>query len=291
MPTFQESVVKAKDKLSGSSSSARLDAELLLAFACGLSRVQLISKSQDILPPAAEKKFFELVDQRSKCIPIAYLTGHHEFFALDFEVTPAVLVPRPETENLVEEAFNRLSELSSSSPRVIDLGTGSGCVIISLLHECHKKKKQITAFASDKSFAALEVATRNAQRLVPEEKVTWIESDWWQGLPAEQSVFEMIVTNPPYIAEGDPEVSPDIAHEPASALYSGSDGLQDIKRLLVDIPAHLEPGGFFISEMGSSQKVALRELVASLPQLNGWPLEFYTDLAGLTRGFILARPA
>jgi release factor glutamine methyltransferase len=231
----------------------RAEADILLAHALGRSRSWLIAHADDAVDAAGAAAFAALVQRRAAGEPVAYLTGHRGFWTLELEVTPATLIPRPETELLVELALARLPH--DGAPRVVDLGTGSGAIALAIARECPHAR----VLATDASAAALAVAQRNAQanRL---GNVDFARSDWFAALAGER--FDLIVSNPPYIAAGDPHLKQgDLRFEPASALASGSDGLDDIRRIVDGAPQHLAAGGWLLFEHGWDQGVAVRGLL------------------------------
>lgn len=231
----------------------RVDAEILLAHALGKPRSWLIAHADDTVDEAAASAFRALVERRAAGEPVAYLTGRRGFWTLDLEVTPATLIPRPETELLVELALARLP--ANGHPRVADLGTGSGAIALAIAREC----PHADVLATDASAAALTVARRNAEsnRI---GNVTFAEGNWLAPLGGAR--FELIVSNPPYIAADDPHLAQgDLRFEPASALAAGRDGLDDIRRIVADARAHLEPAGWLLFEHGWDQGAAVRALL------------------------------
>ncbi len=251
---------------------ARLEAQVLLGQALGRSRAWLIAHGGDPLAPAQTAAFAGLFERRWSGEPIAYILGEREFYSLSFKVTPAVLIPRPETELLVELALERLP--ADRPCRVLDLGTGSGAVAVTLaLH-----RPQAGVVAVDQSAAALEVAQENAERLGA-GNLRLIQSDWYGALDAEK--FDLIVSNPPYIAAADPHLAHgDLRFEPAAALASGADGLDDIRTIVRGAAAHLKPGGWLLFEHGCGQAAACREL---LVQAGFEQVASAADLAGIER--------
>ncbi len=247
---------------------APLEARILIAHALQWSRVQLVTRSQDSLDASQISAIDALFRRRESGEPIAYIIGVREFHGLEFEVTPAVLIPRPETELLVELANERLPE----SGRALDLGTGSGAVAVTLAHL--RPDAQVTA--TDLSVDALQVAERNAAR--HQSKVNFIRSDWYRQI---DGVFDLIVSNPPYIAAGDPHLSQgDLRFEPASALTDDADGLRDIAAIISGAPQHLKPGGWLLLEHGYDQATSVRELFED----SGWAdIGSWRDLAGIER--------
>jgi release factor glutamine methyltransferase len=233
--------------------TASLDAELLLAHVLGASRARLKSHPEDAATPATAARFEALVARRERGEPLAYLTGHRDFWTLLLQVSPAVLVPRPETELLVEHALG----LFPAAPiRAADLGTGSGAIALALASE--RPAWEITA--TDISEDALAVARANAHALAL-ERVKFVAGHWLEPLGSRR--FDLIVSNPPYIACADAALGQAVLrHEPAIALASGSDGLDAIRTIVRDAPAHLEHGGWLLLEHGAAQADAVaRELV------------------------------
>jgi release factor glutamine methyltransferase len=230
-----------------------LDAELLLAHALGASRARLRSHPEDAATPEGAAQFDALVTRRARGEPLAYITGLREFWTLSLQVSPAVLVPRPETELLVERAL----ELFSAAPiRAVDLGTGSGAIALALASE--RPAWQVTA--TDASEEALTVARGNAKTLGL-QRVSFLAGNWLAPLHGLR--FHLMVSNPPYIAAADPALAqPALQHEPAMALTSGPEGLDALRVIAHDAPAHLERGGWLLLEHGASQADAVaRELV------------------------------
>jgi len=251
---------------------ARLEAQILLGQALGRSRAGLIAHGDDPLDPEQTAAFADLFERRWSGEPIAYILGEREFYSLNFKVTPAVLIPRPETELLVELALERIP--ADGPCRVLDLGTGSGAVAVTLaLH-----RPQAKVIAVDQSATALEVARENAQQLGA-GNLRLIQSDWYAALDGEK--FDLIVSNPPYIASADPHLAQgDLRFEPAAALASGANGLDDIRTIVRGAATHLKPGGWLLFEHGYDQAAACREL---LVQSGFEQIGSSTDLAGIER--------
>ena len=233
----------------------RVDAEALLSHVLGQSRGWLFAHAGDALDRDVQTIFEALVARRAAGEPVAYLTGRRGFWTLELEVTPATLIPRPETELLVELALERLPRDAAAD--VADLGTGSGAVALAIASE--RRRAQVVA--TDASAGALAVARGNAQRLGI-ANVRFVHGDWLAPLAGER--FALIVSNPPYIEAADPHLAQgDLRHEPASALASGVDGLDDIRRIVADARACLEPGGWLLFEHGWNQGDAVRALLAA----------------------------
>jgi release factor glutamine methyltransferase len=247
------------------------EARLLLGHILGQSAAWLLAHGEQVLDEDDLLAFASLAARRAGGEPVAYLVGRREFFGRDFEVSPAVLIPRPETELLVEVAVAKVG--AGETARILDLGTGSGCIAISLALEL--PQAQVTAI--DASAAALAVARRNAER--HSARLRFVTSDWFDALGEES--FDLIVANPPYIAAADPHLAAgDLRHEPATALASGADGLDALRRIIAGAPAHLAPGGRFWLEHGYDQAAAVQELLfaAGLTEV-----EQHRDLAGIIR--------
>ncbi|KFN43355.1 peptide chain release factor N(5)-glutamine methyltransferase [Arenimonas oryziterrae] len=250
MGTVAQALREAGAALAGD--DARREAELLLCQALGCTRGWLFAYADDPLPTVAAQRFRALVERRQRGEPVAQIVGSRWFWSLELAVTADTLIPRPETETLVELALARLPEHDDA--RVLDLGTGTGAIALAIASD----RPGVRVTAVDASTGALAVAVMNASRLgLP--RVRFLLSDWFAGLAGER--FEMIVSNPPYIADDDPHLAiGDLRFEPRSALASGSDGLDAIRKIVAQAPAHLEPGGWLIVEHGWTQGEAVRAL-------------------------------
>ena len=247
----------------------RLDAQLLLGHLLGQSRAWLIAHDGDALPEPTALAYAELLRQRADGVPLAYLVGHQEFHGLDLRVSPATLVPRPDTETLVDWALELLPPDRPAS--VLDLGTGSGCIALAL-----KAARPACALcAVDRSADALAVAFANGERLGL--AVAWLHGSWFAPLGSRR--FDLIVSNPPYIASADPHL-PALRHEPLSALTAGVDGLDDLRHLVAQAAQHLNPGGWLLLEHGFDQADAVADL---LRQAGFAAPQHRTDLGGHRR--------
>lgn len=248
---------------------APVDARLLFSHALGLTRIQLITRSEENLTVEQAQAIAALVSRRRNGEPIAYLLGHREFHGLMLRVTPDVLIPRPDTELLVDLAIARLAEGAS----VLDMGTGSGAIAVAIAHA----RPDLHVTALDRSAAALQVARENAARHAP--SVRCIESDWFAALG--DARFDMIVSNPPYIAAGDRHLAEgDLRFEPADALTDHADGLRALRIIVAGAPLHLRPGGWLLLEHGYDQAEAVRNLLAG----NGFmAVQSWRDLGGIAR--------
>lgn len=232
---------------------ARSEAELLLGHALGVSRAWLFAHARDDVAEARQQAYTALIERRAKGEPVAYLTGRRGFWTLDLEVTPATLIPRPETETLVEQALARLP--TDMACTVADLGTGSGAIALAIASE----RPRAQAVATDASSEALAVARGNAVRLGL-RNVEFLQGDWLAPLTGRR--FDMIVSNPPYIEADDAHLTQgDLRFEPPAALASGADGLDAIRRIARHAPARLQPGGWLLLEHGWNQGEAVRTLL------------------------------
>ena len=265
----------------------RLDARLLLQEIGGLTHTQLIAKPETPLSTQHWQQLNHLLERRAAGEPLAYLFGHTEFRGRRFIVTPDVLIPRPETEELVELALEKLTLLpspfplpsrsfplpGSTPPRCVDLGTGSGIIAISLKLEYPLAELQ----AVDLSPAALAIAQENARQLGAD--IAFHHGSWFEPLAGQ--TFDLIVANPPYVATDDPHLQLNgLPHEPQTALVAGTDGLDCLRTIIADAPAHLNPGGWLLFEHGHDQEEAARHLLTAA----GFEAVFtQTDLAGLDR--------
>lgn len=268
--TRAASALAALRRRLAASPSASLDAEILLAHALGVSRAVLAAEPGRALDAEQAQALEALALRRIAGEPVAYLTGRREFWSLELEVTPDVLVPRPETELLVELALSALPR--DIRPEVLDLGTGSGAIALALARE----RGDAIVTAVDASGAALAVAERNARRLGI-GNARFLRGSWYA--PVGPARFDAIVSNPPYVAEGDPALA-SLAPEPRLALVAGPDGLGAIAKICAGAQAHLAPGGFLLVEHGAAQGAAVRELVARAGLV---AVATHRDLAGLER--------
>jgi release factor glutamine methyltransferase len=259
----------------------RLDAQLLLLHAQGKTgdpsagRAWLLAHDTDDLSDAVAQQFRALSLRRAAGEPLAYIVGMKEFFGLALQVDARVLVPRPDTETLVQWALDLLQLPGmAQSPRVLDLGTGSGAIALALAHELHTAGRPGQVVAVDASADALDVSRANAERLgLP---VQFIQSHWLQKVSGN---FDLIASNPPYIASADPHLAA-LRHEPLQALTAGADGLLDIRQIIAQAPAHLQPGGWLLLEHGYDQADSVRALLAQRGFLQ---VQGRRDLAGIER--------
>lgn len=259
----------AAQTLAQSSPSARLDAELLFMQVCRWSRAELLARDREPLSVAQAAELAGLLARRQQGEPIAYLTGRREFWSLDLTVSPATLIPRPETELLVERALARIPVDAAWS--LVDLGTGSGAIALAIA----SARPRCRIIATDISPAALAVARANAARL--NLSVDFRLGDWFTPLAGE--VFDLVVSNPPYIADGDEHLAA-LRHEPVAALTAGADGLDAIRAIVTAAHTALRRGGRLLLEHGHDQGVAVTRLL----HRNGYSAVCgYPDLAGHDR--------
>jgi release factor glutamine methyltransferase len=283
MTSIAEAILQGSLKLRKAGvPEARREAGSLVAHVLGRDRSFILTHAEDPVAEEQAEQFRDWLERRAGGEPLQYITGHQEFFGLDFEVTRDVLIPRPETELLVETALTLARELDG--PLICDAGTGSGCLIITLLHEL-RETAGARAVAIDVSRAALEVAKRNAARHSVTDRIDFIVSDCLSALDPKdltRSNFDLIVSNPPYVRESalaglQREVRD---FEPRAALAGGPDGLAVIRRLLVESVMFLKTGGHFLFEIGFDQGEAVQQLVD--PKI--WKLiEIYVDLQCIPR--------
>lgn len=272
---YGDAVSVAAALLVHASDTPRLDAELLLAHAVPAPRSSVIAFPERPLANDAATRFAALVARRAAGEPLAYVVGFKEFRSLRLAVGPAVLVPRPETEHLVDAALARLEGVAS--PAVLDLGTGSGAIALAIKAE----RPDATVVGADASLDALEAARANGERLGLD--VEWVRSDWLAALG--ERTFDAILCNPPYVESGDPHLD-ELAHEPRAALDGGPDGLDSIRAVLRGAPGRLSPGGVLILEHGSGQQA---DVIALAARAGFDTAEAGRDLAGCDRYVVLGR--
>jgi release factor glutamine methyltransferase len=265
VPTIGEALAAARVRIGS------VDARVLLRHVLACPATRLITAADLALDEEALGRYQTLVDRREAGEPVAYLVGEREFYGRSFRVTPAVLIPRPETELLVELAIAVCSE--RRQPRILDLGTGSGAIAITLAMEL----ADASVCGVDRSREALWVAMANAANLGA--SVSFVESDWFALLGREP--FDLIVANPPYVAAADPHLGQgDVRFEPRGALAAGPEGLDDLDRIIADAPRFLDSGGWLLLEHGYDQSAAVR---ARLLDAGFTDVESWKDLAGIER--------
>lgn len=261
------------------SDSPRLDAEVLLAHACGCQRIELYTRFEEQPSEPLKAQFRDLVRRRAQGTPVAYLVGYREFYSLRFRVSPAVLIPRPETELVLIGLFDCIKAHGSlqDSPRIVDIGTGSGVLAITAAK--HLPHARITAVELQPE--ALEVARANAIDHGVLDRIEWVQSDLFDALPVdtgnvERGRFDYVISNPPYIGLRERDALPrDVRdYEPATALFAGEDGLDILRRLVAQCASRLRPGGYLLSEISPWQTEPLGDL---LQQQAGWEAPRFLD--------------
>jgi len=258
---------------------ADLDARLLAEFVLGWSTERYFADSRSIVPTGFDESFDAFVERRAAHEPYAYIVGREEFWGLQFEVTPDVLIPRPETEFIVEAALQQLPADRAAS--IADVGTGSGCLAVTIARE----RPSASIVATDISDAALAVARRNAERHRTIERIRFVHGDLLDGV---DGPFDLIASNPPYVPERDRAgLQPEVHREPDAALYAGADGLDVIRRLLPQAAARLRSGGVLLFEFGFGQADAVAGLISSTAGLT--MIELRRDLQGIPRIAIARR--
>jgi release factor glutamine methyltransferase len=268
-------VIRAADALRGAAARIeRLDAEVLLADLLGVARMELLLRQDQMVDAAA---FGSRVARRAAGEPVAYITGHREFWSLDFAVTPAVLIPRPDSETLIEAAV--AAHAGDAALRILDLGTGSGALLLAALHQFPVG----FGVGIDRSAAAVAVAAANAMRLELADRAAFVIGDWGTALDAR---FDLILANPPYVEDAAP-LAPDVRdHEPASALFAGAEGLDAYRIMIPTLPALLAADGTAQVEIGADQAEAVTALAVDA----GLCSSLTRDLAGHARCLTLRHP-
>jgi release factor glutamine methyltransferase len=281
--SIQQRVADARQRLRDSGLSdneARLGARLLAQHALGWNAERYLAHSADAEPEGFAGRYASFIERRGAREPLAYIVGVREFWGLDFVVTPDVLIPRAETELIVQAAID-LFPSASSALSFVDVGTGSGCVAVAIASE----REFAAGIATDISQGALVVAQQNATKHHVENRLRFAHADLLEGIDGE---FDLIVSNPPYVRAGDePALQPEVRREPSPALYGGPDGFQIMARLLAQAPARLKPGAPLIFEFGCGQEVEVEQLVRAQAGLAF--VEFRRDLQGLARTAIARR--
>ncbi len=264
--------------------SPRLTSEILLAEVLGVSRIDLYLRFEQPLTESERQRFKVMVRRRVQREPVAYILGKKEFWGIELDVSPDVLVPRPDTEILVEAALELLPETGSETTRVIDLGTGSGAIVIALA----VTRNIPHYFATDISFPALHLAARNAEKSGVADRIRFFGGSWLAPVRKTPS-FNLILSNPPYIPSGDiSHLDPEVrAYEPHLALDGDRDGLRDLARLIFDAPAYLVTGGVLMLEIGYDQKDAVRRLAETAGDYDD--IAFRKDYGGHDRVAVLRK--
>jgi release factor glutamine methyltransferase len=282
--TIAEALKEAGERLrAGAVPNDMLDAQTLLAEALGKDRTYLIINFNQQAPEDLLSKFRAMINRRAAGEPLQYITGRQEFFGLEFEVTPDVLIPRPETELIVEETIRMVERDMIARPLIVDAGTGSGCIAVALARELAEAR----VVASDISEAALRVACRNAARHGLRARIGFVASDLLDAF-AEEEFADFILSNPPYVSEEEVHsLQREVRDwEPRLALTDSNDGLSFYRRLLKDAPGRLKPGGHLICEMGYMQS----ERISALVNHQVWGgVRLLDDLQGIPRTIVLRK--
>lgn len=282
--TIAETLRRASQRLREASiPNDLMDAQTLLASAMACDRTYLIINFNQAVPGEIRDKFDSLISRRTLGEPLQYITGHQEFFGLDFMVTPDVLIPRPETEIIIEETIRIAQQMKLANPVVVDAGTGSGCIAVTLARELSGS----TIFAVDLSFPALGVAQRNAIHNSTGDRIHFIAADMLDAF-IEKPFADFIISNPPYVPEREmPELQREVREwEPRTALTDEKDGLSFYRRLIVESPRRLKPGGHFICELGYSQSTAVAQLI---DREIWFEPRLIDDLQGIPRTFVVQK--
>ena len=280
--TIYEALAQARARLAEaglSEADASVDVDLYARTILGWDKVRLLIEQQSPVPEPLEPTLSQWIERRILREPTAYIVGHREFWGLDFTVTPAVLIPRPETESIVDEgiALGR----AMPSPRMADIGTGSGCIAVALALELPRAR----FVATDVSAEALAVARTNAERHRVADRIEFVATSYLDGV---EGGFDVITANPPYVRDGDkPGLSRDVRHEPDVALFGGTEGLRDIAGVLAAASAALVPGGWLVMEFGYGQEPGVETLVSMQPALRLHRVQ--PDLQGIPRTAIIQR--
>ena len=280
--TIYEALARARARLAEaglSEADASVDVDLYARTILGWDKVRLLIEQQSPVPEPLEPTLSQWIERRIRREPTAYIVGHREFWGLDFKVTPAVLIPRPETESIVDEGVALGRALPS--PRMADIGTGSGCIVVALALELPRAR----FVATDVSEEALAVARTNAERHRVADRIEFIATSYLDGV---DGGFDVITANPPYVRDGDkPGLSRDVRHEPDVALFGGTEGLRDIGGVLAAASAALVPGGWLVMEFGYGQEPGVEALVSMQPALRLHRVQ--PDLQGIPRTAIIQR--
>jgi release factor glutamine methyltransferase len=280
--TLQQVLAAARDRLIAAgiaADEAAIDVDVYARTILGWDRTRLLTQQPDPAPPELEPTFAEWVERRTHHEPTAYILGVREFWGLDFRVSPAVLIPRPETEFIVESALSLMSGIAG--PRIADIGTGSGNIAVSLAHE----RTDAHVVATDVSTDALAIAMENARRHGVDDRVQFIATSYLGGV---ENDFDLIAANPPYVRNRDkPALGRPVRHEPEVALFGGDSGLRDIEGVLDTAIVKLRPHAWLVMEFGFGQEDQVSDLVAARPGLR---LDrFRADLQGLARTAIIQK--
>jgi release factor glutamine methyltransferase len=285
LPTLSEAITEGAARLEHSAiAEARRTAGVLLCHVLGIERTHLLTRSDESISEANYETFLRLVDRRAAGEPLQYITGHQEFYGLDFIVTPDVLIPRPETEFLVERVLKRIQESKQASPLIVDVGTGSGCIAVSV--SVHAPLARM--LATDASQCALDIAMKNAVKHGVRDRIEFLPGDLLAPLAGRDldGAIDILASNPPYVnARSVDQLQPEVRDwEPHAALLGGPEGLDFYRRLFEDATGYLKPDGFIVIEIGYDQFDAIEKLSA----VYSWEIvEVTRDLQGIPRTLTL----
>lgn len=285
LPTISEAITEAAARLEHSEiAEARRTAGVLLCHVLGIERTHLLTRSNESINEANFELFLRLVDRRAAGEPLQYITGHQEFYGLDFNVTPDVLIPRPETEFLVGSVLKLIGESKEASPLIVDIGTGSGCIAVSVAVNA----PHVCVTATDASQAALDIATKNAETHSVRDRIEFLAGDLLAPLAGRdlEGTIDILASNPPYVNASDvDQLQTEVRDwEPYAALFGGPEGLDFYRRLFEDADRYLKPDGFMVIEIGYDQFDAIEELSAA----HSWEIVDVTrDLQDIPRTITL----
>jgi len=289
MPTISQAISEGSRRLAAARIGQNLlDAGLLLRHVMGVDRTHLLTRSEKTIDEAQFRAYLALIERRAAGEPVQYLTGHQEFFGLDFIVTPDVLIPRPETEFLIERVMTLVEESKQEAPLIVDLGTGSGCIAVTLAVRLPRAR----LIATDVSRASMDVARTNADRHGVRERIEFLEGDLFTPLGERglEGAVDVLASNPPYVDEkSSVSLQREVLDwEPHAALLGGADGLAFYRRLLADGSKYLKPGGSLVVEIGYGQFDAISDLIAA----SSWRLVDVTrDLQSIPRTLTIRIPS
>jgi release factor glutamine methyltransferase len=283
--TISWALMMGREMLGGTTTlTPALDAEVLLGKVLGITRTELFVHGKKVLSNAEYREYLELLGKRSEGMPVAYITGRKEFMSLPFLVDQRCLIPRPETELLVEKVIQRVREEKLNKPLILELGTGSGCISVALAHSLINA----TIVASDISAEALEIAVMNAESLGVSEKIRFVQGDLYEALEGESTCFHIVVSNPPYIAEDEISQLPKGVREfePSQALWTGEEGLAVIRRIIEGARTHLDSNGMVALEINPRRSEAVKRMF----ETQGFSaIEAMNDCAGYERVIVAER--
>jgi len=285
MPTIAEAITQGSHTLDAAGiDQALLTAGLLLRFVLGVDRTYLLTRADEEIDQTRYRRYLSLIDRRAAGEPAQYLIGYQEFYGLDFVVSADVLIPRPETEFLVERVLKLVSERDLDSPTIVDVGTGSGCIAVTLA----VKLQQARVIATDVSDSALQIASTNAANHGVTDRIEFLEGDLFDPLDSLLASVDIVASNPPYVEErGRDELQREVRDwEPQSALFGGTDGLDFYRRLVVEARKYLKPGGHLVMEVGYGQLDAIAAMLSGL----GWEVvDVIRDLQDIPRVLTLQK--